>query len=362
MNGQSRWKPSLMLVPLLSLVLAVLPNEAPAGPSGYQQIATLALGELGGWDYLTMDSANRRLFISRETRVMVLDLDRGKVVGEIPDTPGVHGIALAPELGRGFTSNGRSASVTIFDFKTLKVIGTVKTQEGPDAIVYEPQTRRVLTMNGRSQSTTIFDAATGEVTATLALGGKPEFALADGKGRIFVNLEDQSAELEIDPLAPRIVNRWPLAPCSEPSGLAIDREHRRLFAGCHNRMMAVVDADSGQVIATPAIGAGVDANAFDPETKLAFSSNGEGTLTIVREDSPGDFRVIENVETKRGARTMALDEKTHNVYLVTADFGPTPPPTSENLRPRPPILPDSFAVLVYGTKASPTKGGVAPSL
>jgi DNA-binding beta-propeller fold protein YncE len=292
---------------------------------------------------------------------VVLDVDHGKVVGEIPDTLGVHGIALAPELGRGFTSNGRSASVTIFDFKTLSVIGSVKTGEGPDAIVYDPKTRRVLTMNGRSQSATIIDAASGEVTATLALGGKPEFAVADGKGRIFVNLEDQSAELEIDPLRPGIVHRWPLAPCTEPSGLAIDREHRRLFAGCHNRMMAVIDADSGKVIATPAIGVGVDANAFDPEAQLAFSSNGEGTLTIVREDSPGDFRVIENVETKRGARTMALDEKTHNVYLVTAEFGPTPAPTNENPRPRPPVLADSFVVLVYGSNPSPMKGNAAPT-
>ena len=361
MNGPP-WKTPLTLVALVFLALAALPNEAPAGPSGYQRIATIPLGGLGGWDYLTMDSANRRLFISRETRVIVLDVDRGKVVGEIPDTLGVHGIALAPELGRGFTSNGRSASVTIFDFKTLKVIGTVKTDEGPDAIVYDPKTRLVLTMNGRSQSATMIDAASGEVRATLALGGKPEFAVADGKGRIFVNLEDQSAELEIDPQVPRIVHRWPLAPCSEPSGLAIDREHRRLFAGCHNRMMAVVDADSGKVIATPAIGAGVDANTFDPEAQLAFSSNGEGTLTIVREEAPGDFRVIENVETKRGARTMALDEKTHNVYLVTAEFGPTPPPTNENPHPRPPVLADSFVILVYGTKASPVKGDPPRSL
>ncbi len=253
MNGQSRWKPSLMLVPLLSLVLAVLPNEAPAGPSGYQQIATLALGELGGWDYLTMDSANRRLFISRETRVMVLDLDRGKVVGEIPDTPGVHGIALAPELGRGFTSNGRSASVTIFDFKTLKVIGTVKTQEGPDAIVYEPQTRRVLTMNGRSQSTTIFDAATGEVTATLALGGKPEFAVADGKAVKFGDLAqyvlDKRIPLEIclisnTAIAVRVWRRVPAAApqtvvnAEKPgnSGVGVHRERRPALTGPRQRV------------------------------------------------------------------------------------------------------------------------------
>jgi DNA-binding beta-propeller fold protein YncE len=346
------------LVVLVLSALAALPQEASAGASGYGRIATFPLGGLGGWDYLTLDSVNRRLFISREKRVIVLDVDRGTVVGEIPDTLGVHGIALAPELGRGFTSNGRSANVTIFDFKTLKVIGTVPTDEGPDAIVYDPKTRLVLTMNGRAHSATTIDAASGEVRATLALEGKPEFAVADGKGRIFVNLEDQSAELEIDPAVPRIVHRWPLAPCVEPSGLAIDREHRRLFAGCHNLMMAVVDADSGKVIATPPIGAGVDADAFDPATQLAFSANGEGTLTIVQEQAPGDFRVTENVETQRGARTLALDEKTHFVYLVTAEFGPTPPPTNENPHPRPPVLPDSFVVLVYGPGS---KGEAPPS-
>ena len=340
------------------LLLAAPPNRASAGPSGYERVATFPLGGPGGWDYLTLDSANRRLFIARENRVTVLDLDRGTVVGEIPDTLGVHGIALAPELGRGFTSNGRSANVTMFDFKTLKVIGSVPTDEGPDAIVYDPKTRLVLTMNGRAHSATTIDAASGKVQATLALEGKPEFAVADGRGRIFANLEDQSAELEIDPAVPRIVHRWPLAPCVEPSGLAIDRVHRRLFAGCHNGMMAVVDADSGKVIATPPIGAGVDANAFDPATKLAFSANGEGTLTVVHEEAPGDFRVLESVETKRGARTMALDETTHLVYLVTAEFGPTPPPSNENPHPRPPVLPDSFVVLVYGTG---TRGTAPPS-
>jgi DNA-binding beta-propeller fold protein YncE len=347
---------------LALLPLASLPVEGVAGPPGYQRIATFALGGLGGWDYLSLDSANRRLFIAREKHVLVLDADQGKVVGEIPDTLGVHGIALAPELGRGFTSNGGSASVTIFDFKSLKGIGSVQTDAGPDAIVYDPKTGLVVTMNGRGNSATTIDAASGKVRGTLALDGKPEFAVADGRGRIFVNLEDQSAELEIDPVVPRIVHRWPLAPCVEPSGLAIDREHRRLFAGCHNRMMAVVDADSGRVIATPAIGAGVDANAFDPTTQLAFSANGDGSLTVVREVAPGDFRVVETVNTKPGARTMALDERTHNVYLVTADFGPTPAPTSEHPHPRPPILADSFVVLVYGMGKSPEQGGGAPSL
>jgi DNA-binding beta-propeller fold protein YncE len=361
-NGLSAWKTLVAHLVLVFPGLAALPEGALAGPSGYRRIATFAVGGLGSWDYLTLDSAHRRLFISREKRVVVLDLDRGKVVGEIPDTLGVHGVALAPDLGRGFTSNGGSASVTIFDVKTLKVIGTVQTDEGPDAIVYDPQTGLVVTMNGRGRSATTIDAASGQVKGTLALEGKPEFAVADGRGRIFVNLEDQSAELELDPLVPRIVHRWSLAPCVEPSGLAIDRAHRRLFAGCHNHMMAVIDADSGKVIATPAIGAGVDANAFDAATQLAFSANGDGTLTVVREEAPDDFRVTENVKTKPGARTVALDEKTHNVYLVAADFGPSPAPTSGRPHPRPPILADSFVVLVYGMGPSPAQGDPAPPL
>jgi DNA-binding beta-propeller fold protein YncE len=319
-----------------------------AADSGYHLIETYKLGGDGGWDYLTLDSASRRLYISRATHVIVIDADSGKAVGDIPDTPGVHGIALAPELGRGFVSNGREGTVTIFDLQTLKFIAKVKAGENPDAILYDPATKRVFTFNGRSHDSTAIDAASGTVVGTIKLEGKPEFAASDAKGEIFVNIEDKSQIDAIDPAKLEVKARWPLAPCEEPSGLAIDRQNRRLFAGCDNKMMAVVDADSGKVIATPAIGDGVDANAFDPGTAMAFASCGDGHLTVVHEDSPGQFSVRENVSTQEGARTMALDDKTHRVFLVTAKFGPPPAATTDNPHPRHSILPDSFVVLVFG--------------
>ena len=320
---------------------------APPAP-GYHHVKKITLGGEGGWDYLTIDSAARRLYIARATRVMVLDADSGAQVGEIADTPGVHGVALAPQLGRGFTSNGRASTVTIFDLKTLKPLGQAKTGSNPDAIVYDAVTRRVFTFNGASKDATVIGAADGSVSGTIALDGKPEFAVADEAGRIYVNLEDKSELLAIDSRQLTILNRWPLAPCKEPSGLAMDRKNRRLFVGCGNKVMAVVDADSGRVLTTLPIGSGVDATAFDPGTSLAFSSNGDGTLTVVREESPDKFTVVENVATQRGARTMALDEKTHNVYLVTAEFGPPREPTPDNPRGRPSMLPGSFVLLVFG--------------
>lgn len=321
---------------------------ALAADPGYQPINTYKLGGDGGWDYLTLDGASRRLYISRATHVIVIDADSGKPVGDIPDTPGVHGIALAPDLGRGFISNGRDGTVTIFDLKTLKAITKVKAGENPDAILYDPESKRVFAFNGKSHDATAIDAAAGTVLGTIKLEGKPEFAVSDGKGRVFVNIEDKSQMDAIDPAKLEVTARWPLAPCKEPSGLAIDRKNRRLFAGCDNKMMAVVDADTGKVVATTPIGDGVDANAFDPGTGLAFASCGEGVLTVVHEDSPTRFSVVDNVPTQEGARTMTLDEKTHNVYLVTAKFGPPPAPATNDPHPRRSILPDSFVVLVYG--------------
>ncbi len=330
------------------LMLALLATTAPATDSGYHLINTYRLGGEGGWDYLTIDSSSRRLYISRATHVIVLDVDSGKQVGDIPDTPGVHGIALAPELERGFVSNGREGTVTIFDMQSLKPIAKVKAGENPDAILYDPASKRVFAFNGHSHDATAIDAAKGTVLGTIKLEGKPEFAQSDGKGEIFVNIEDKSQIDAIDPQKLEVKARWPLAPCEEPSGLAIDRKNRRLFAGCDNKMMAVVDADSGKVIATPAIGEGVDANRFDPETNLAFASCGQGVLTVVKEESPDTFAVVQNVHTEPGARTMALDEKTHNVVLVTAKFGPPPAPTADNPHPRRSTVPGTFVVLVYG--------------
>ena len=335
-----RWMSSLALL----IAAAALAAAAP----GYKVVNTFKVGGDGGWDYLTADAAARRLYVSRATHVMVLDLDSGKTVGDIADTPGVHGIALAPELGRGFTSNGRENTVSIFDLKTLATSSKVKVGDNPDAILYDPATKRVFTFNGKSQNSTAIDATNGNVLGTIKLDGRPEFAAADGKGFVFVNIEDKSELSQIDASKLEVKATWPLAPCKEPSGLAMDQKNRRLFAGCDNKMMAVVNADTGKVLATPAIGDGVDATAFDAETGLAFASCGEGVLTVVREDSPGKFSVAESVPTVQGARTMALDVKTHNAYVVTAKFGPPPAATAENPHPRRTILPDSFVVLVVG--------------
>ena len=333
-------------VSMAALLLAAA-AVAAAGP-GYHVIATYKLGGDGGWDYLTVDAAARRLYISRATHVMVVDADSGKSVGDIADTPGVHGIALAPELGRGFVSNGREGTVSIFDPKTLATSSKVKVGDNPDAILYDSATKRVFAFNGRSQDATALDAAKGTVLGTIKLGGKPEFAASDGKGEIFVNIEDKSELLAIDPNKLEVKTRWPLAPCTEPSGLALDRKHRRLFVGCDNKMMAVVNADNGKVITTLPIGEGVDATWFDDENSLAFASCGEGVLTVVREESPGKFSVAENVPTQQGARTMALDAKTHKVWVVTAKFGPPPAATPDNPHPRRSIVPDTFVALVIG--------------
>ncbi len=342
----------VLLTAVAALVIAVVfvagtfsRAAVPApGPSGYHVLKSFPVAGEGFWDYVTVDSSARRLYVSHGTHVAVLDTDTYAVVGDIPDTQGVHGIALAPDLGRGFVSDGGANTATIFDLKTLKTIGTVKTGTNPDAIVYEPVTKRVFTLNGRSRDATAINAADGTVAGTLALGGKPEFAVADGKGTIYVNIEDKSEIVHIDAQKLTVMHRWPLAPCKEPSGLAMDLKNRRLFAGCDNEMMAVVDADSGKVIATPAIGAGVDANAFDPETNLAFSSNGQaGTLTIVHEDSPGKFTVVENVPTKKSARTLGLDLQTHNIFLPAADFDP---PAAGERRGK--MKPGSFVIVVAG--------------
>ena len=340
MSMKCKWLVTVISVSLAALALAA------AGP-GYHVAKTYKVGGEGGWDYLIADGNSNRLYISRATHVIVLDVDSGNTVGDIPDTQGVHGIALAPDLGRGFTSNGREGSVTIFDIQTLKPIGEkVKVGENPDAILYDPATKRVFTFNGRSQDSTAIDGASGKVLGTIKLDGKPEFAASDAKGTVFVNIEDKSELTVIDPSTLAVKAKWPLAPCTEPSGLAIDRKHRRLFAGCDNKMMAVVDADNGKILAIPAIGEGVDATAYDDETGLAFASCGEGVLTVVKQESPDKYSVAESVKTQRGARTMALNTKTHDVYTVTANFGPRPAATADNPHPRPPILPDSFVVLV----------------
>jgi len=312
-----------------------------AAATGYHIIGAIAVGGEGGWDYLTVDANARRLYVSHGTHVVVADLDTNKVVGDIPDTPGVHGIALAPELNRGFISNGRGNNVTIFDLKTLKTIGTAATGENPDDITYDKGSGRVFVFNGRSKSATVIDAKTGNVAATIPLSGKPEFAIADGRGHIYNNLEDTSEIVEIDAAKATISRKFSLSPCDGPSGMAYDARDRRLFSVCSNRVMAITDPDAGKVVATVAIGAGSDGAAFDPGTGYAFSSNGDGTLTIVQQTG-GKWDVLENIATERGARTIAIDDKTHKVYMPTAKTAPSAGGGRAS------YLPNTFKVLVVG--------------
>jgi hypothetical protein len=321
----------------------LLAVSAAPGASGYKAIKTVPISGEGGWDYVYVDSDARRVYVSHATQVVVLDADTYAVVGSIPDTQGVHGIAVASDLGRGFTSNGRSDNVTIFDLKTLKTIGTVKTDANPDAITYDSVSKRVFTFNGRGKNTTAINAADGTVAGSLALGGKPEFAVADGKGSIFVNNEDTSELIQLDTQKLTETHRWPLAPCKSPSGLAMDLKNRRLFAVCDENVMAIVNADTGKVVATPAICEGPDAAAFEPSTGTVFASCGDGSLTVIHQDSPDKYTVVENVATKRSARTMGLDLKTHNIVLPAADFDPPVPGERRGK-----MKPGSFVLVVVG--------------
>ncbi len=341
-----RFMPALFVCTLL-LVAAVPHVHAQA--TGYRILDSLTLGGEGGWDYLTVDTVAERLYVSRGMRAQIVDLTHLALIGEIPNTPGIHGIALVPSLGRGYTSNGRDSSVTIFDMKTLKSMSVLKIDgRNPDAILFDALSQRLFTFNGGSANATAIDVAADAISGMVPLGGKPEFAVDDGQGHIFVNLEDRSSLAEIDTRALRVVRTWPLAPGEEPTGLAIDRVKGRLFSGCSNRLMVISDIKAGKVITAVPIGEGVDGTAFDPATGLAFSSNGEGTLTVIREDAPGKFIEVDTVPTRRGARTLALDEKTHRMYTVSARFGPPPPPTPERPRPRPALISGSQTLYVIG--------------
>lgn len=327
---------------LLFCSLLLVATSYAADP-GYKVIKKVPLGGEGFWDYLRVDNAARRLYISHSSQVLVVDLNTYKLVGKI-SANGVHGIAVAPELNRGFISNGRGNTATIFDLKTLKVLGEVKTGTNPDCIRYDPFSRRVFAFNGRSHDATVFDAASGEIVATIPLGGKPEFSRTDNKGKVYVNIEDLAEVVEIDSKTLKVNRRFSIAPGEEPSGMGLDIEHHRIFSACGNEVMTVLDIESGKVIATVPIGKGCDGAGFDDEKGLAFASNGEGTLTIVGESSPGKFEVVETVTTQRGARTMTIDPKTHNIYLPTAQFNPAP----EGSDRRPTIVKDTFELLVVG--------------
>jgi DNA-binding beta-propeller fold protein YncE len=335
----------------LIVFFAMVFSSSGKSPEQYQLKQKFTLGGDGGWDYLTYDPEGKRLFISRGTRVQVVDPETGKLITEIPNTTGVHGIALAHDLGKGFTSNGRENTVTVFDLKTLKETAKIKLEgaENPDAILYDPASKRVFTFNGRSKNSSVIDATNNTVVATLALDGKPEFAAADGAGMVYVNIEDKSEIQRIDARNAKVMSTWPLTGCEEPSGLAIDPKHHRLFSGCDNKVMAITNAESGKVISTVPIGQGVDANGFDPGTEMAFSSNGDGTLTVVHEDAPDKFSVVQNAETQKGARTMAVNPNSHEVYLVTAEIEEQPPAEGQT-RPRRTMKPGTFTLLVMSKK------------
>lgn len=308
----------LLIILLISLVLM---GAGVPSLGGYSVTKKIPISGQGSFDYLTVDESGRRLYVSHGTQVEVLDVDSGAVVGNIPNTLGVHGIAIAAEFSRGFVSNGQSSTVTIFDLKTLKPIADVPTGKKPDAIIYDPATKRVFAFNGGSDSATAIDAATGKVAGTVDLKGGPEFAAADGQGFVYNNLEDENLVVKIDANKLTVEQRWPTAPCASPSSMAIDRSNHRLFLGCRSKVMAVMNADTGQVITTLPIGDHVDATAFDPETKLIFNSNGEGSVTVIHQDAVDTYSAVETVKTLPRAKTMALDPRTHQLFLSTAESG-----------------------------------------
>ena len=344
---------TVLMIVLLALV-GSLHGQAQEGP--YHFAKEIPVGGEGGWDYLSVDPAAHRLYVSHGTKIVVIDTQANKLAGEIADTPGVHGFAIAADLGRGFSSNGRENKASIVDLKTLKTIQKVDTGENPDAIVYEPGRHEVYTMNGRGKSATVFDAQNGKVVATIPLGGRPEFAQADSKaGKLYVNIEDLSAIKVIDTASHTVSATWPIAPGEAASGMAIDVERHRLFIGCENKLMLMIDNTTGKVAYSVPIGDGVDSTWYDPGTKLAFSSNGvSGTVTIAREESPSLLKVVQTLKTRRGARTMALDPSTHTIYLAVTDYEPQPAGSKE----RPKAVPGTFKVLVYqmsGSGAPTTK-------
>jgi YVTN family beta-propeller protein len=326
------------------LTLIATTTALAVAPGGYHLLKTVPIPGDGGWDYVSVDPSARRVYVSHASQVEVLDADSGNVVGQIPDTAGVHGIAVAADVGRGFTSNGRADNVTAFDLKTLKPLGTVPTGKNPDSIIYDPATKRVFAFNGRDGSATVIDAADSKVAGTIALGGQPEFAAADGAGHVFVNLEDKNEVLRLDAKNMKVLDRWKIAPANTPVSMAIDPANHRLFVGCRSKSLLVLDTETGKVVATLPIGDRVDAGAFDPETKLVFCSCGDGTVTVVRQETPDQYAVVETIKTRPQSKTMALDPKTHKLFLPGAEYKPA----AAGGRGRPTMVPGSFVMLVFG--------------
>jgi DNA-binding beta-propeller fold protein YncE len=333
---------------LLAASLLLRAVSLAANAQQYKVTGNIPIPGEGGWDYLYADSTNRTLYVAHNTVVDVVNLDTENPAGKISGMKHVHGIAVADGLNRGFISDGGSGEVVVFNLKTHAVLQKVKTGTNPDGILYDPASQRVFAFNGGSKDATAIEAATGKVAGTIALGGKPEFPATDAKGDVYVNIEDKSEIVRLDPHTLKIKQRWSIAPCEEPSGLALDVSARRLFPVCDNRMMAVVNAETGKVVTTVPIGEGPDAAGYDSARKLVLSSNGhDGTLTVVRQESGDKYRVAQTVTTERSARTMALDAKTHKIYLAAAKLGPVPLPSRENPHPRfPSVVPGTFHLVV----------------
>jgi DNA-binding beta-propeller fold protein YncE len=325
-----------------SLTFLLIGVGFAADAGSYRLIKTIPVTGDGGWDYVNVDPAGRRVYVSHATQVVVLDADSGEIKGQIPDTAGVHGIAIAEDVGRGFTSNGRANTVTVFDLKTLKALGTVPTGQGPDAIMYDPASKRVFAFNGRSKNVTAIDAAESKVAGTLDLGGQPESAAADGAGHVFVNLEDKAEVVKFDGRDLKVLERWPIAPASTPVSMAIDTANHRLFVGCRSKSLLVINTETGKVVSSVPIGERVDASFFDPATKTIFSSCGDGTVAVVRQVSADNYTPAETIKTKTGSKTMGYDPKTRHLFIPAADF------KAASGGGRPQMVPGSFVVLVYG--------------
>jgi YVTN family beta-propeller protein len=348
---------------ILAIVGAVLSgssgiaqSKADAAVTPYAPVKEIPIGGAGGWDYLSVDPDAHRLYVSHGTKIVVVDTEQNSVMGEIADTPGVHGFAIAADLGRGFSSNGREDKVSIVDLKTLQTIQKVGTAGNPDAIMYEPVTHEVYVMNGRGQSATVIDGKTGGVVTTIPLGGKPESAVADSTAnRLYINLEDKSTIAVVDTRTHAVVATWPIAPGEEATGIALDSGNHRLFVGCGNKMMLMLDSTSGKVVATVPTGDGVDATWFDPSTHLAFSSAREGVVTVAKEESADKLVTVQTLKTAQGSRTMALDPRTHRIYLAAANFGPPAQPGATGAPGRPQAIPETFRVLVYGMEGVPQR-------
>ena len=339
---------------LLALGFSVaLLCETAAAEEAYKFLNEIPIGGEGGWDYVTVDAAARHLYLSHATKVVVVDLTKNAVIGEIGDTPGVHGFIVVPDLERGFSSNGKESKMSVVDLKTFRTISKIETGANPDALVYEPRHGEVYVFNHSGNSATVINAKTANVVSTIALGGNPEFAAADSAGdRIYCNVEDKSEVAVIDTAKHEVVARWSLVPGTEPTGMAFDATHHRLFVGCHNKLMAMLDTETGKVVATVPIGAGVDGCAFDDATQLAFASCGDGTTTIAKEETAQKLTIIQTLKTERGARTIALDPQTHRIYLPTAQFHPPPSPAPGASPGRPMIVPNTLRLLVYGQAES----------